>query len=710
MEDRINITGIQKKKYQVRKAKRTIDELCMKNRGKSVYISRYKKNLLLDKYASIITRVLNETKASLRSQGKSMMTPRGREDAHITTRGKHQQQVADIAAQIAEALGLNVYLARLQAEHHDDGHTFNGHAGERVMNLIGQLNNCGYTVHNALSVDMLNSENVIEKIKNAIRIEDPEVTEETLNEVENEIVTYVFDGILAHNGEGVDREIRPNFDKTREDVIKEKNNCYQIKAYDKKIKPTTMEGAILRFADIIAYTRTDILDGFRLKLISDFDEEGVKNGKPLEKGKTDDYYAGYLKVIGTILSYKDKLEGKESELNIDEENRLEVGIKNAKRALAKIEESKTKKETELREAKENSQDIVDIRKEKENLYKKKQEEEGKLAEYVNAQKIYEAKKIEIARQYLKSIPKEQRKDEVVDLMKNVFIKDLEEYSKDREYIGFSPAIGEALFQLRTYNLNYIVKYTRREFEKNKLLNSTSLLVDRLAKTLIDTGIIYEKAFSDKMKNRVNYTKNSEKCMLTRKKIEDSKKTEKDEYKYDRKVFHRCGKLFENNKERIAEICTNAMESIDDIAKHDLNIIEENEQFEVPESHSENGTKTVYEKYQEKLERIRKLIQEKSQDGVYLSEIEKLNIIKKDTQKNMEQIYAYALAKEYVEGMSDDTIIDALEHTGIITKQEAEEVRNRESIANVTIDQSTQKLGDSWEQANKESDRSTSEDR
>ena len=41
--------------------------------------------------------------------------------------------------------------------------------------------------------------------------------------------------------------------------------CFTEKGYDKKILPATMEGAVIRYADIIAYTRSDILDGFRLK-------------------------------------------------------------------------------------------------------------------------------------------------------------------------------------------------------------------------------------------------------------------------------------------------------------------------------------------------------------------------------------------------------------------------------------------------------------
>lgn len=699
MAEKYKITGICKKKTDVRNAKRTINDLCKKNKEKSVYISKYRINLKIDKYANIITRVLNETKASLRSQGKSMMTPKGREDGHITTRAKHQQQVADIAVQIAEVLGLNTFLAREQAEHHDDGHTFNGHYGERTMNIIGQLYNCGYSVHNALSIDMLNSENIIEKIKDAIKIEYPDITKEELDEVENEINIYFFDGILAHNGEGIDREIWPQFNKSKKDVIEEKNNCYRIKAYDKNIKPTTMEGAILRFADIIAYTRTDILDGFRLNLIGGFDENGVKNGKPMIQDESEEYYQGYLKVIGTVISYKEKLEGKKSVLDIDEENRLEAERKNINRRLNQIENSINKELDKIKLVEDNKTEKLKIIKTIEYLKIMTYEEKEKLKNIQNEKKIYETKKIEVARKYLSEIPKEYQKEEIVDLMKNVFIKDLEEYSKDKDYIGFSPAIGEALFKLRDYNLNYIVKYTRREFETKILPNATLQLVDRLASCLIDTGIIYEKVLPESIKKQVKPLGDVTKFEERINSLEMSKIMPIDKEKYERKVFHRCGNLCKNNPKRLEEICENAMESIPNIAEHDLNIVEGNEQIDMKISEEDKETSLIYNRYLEKIDKIKILIEQNSKDGVFLSDEEKKNIIVKDSIKNIEQIYAYAFAKEYVEGMSDDTIIDALENTGLITNKQAIDSRTRSNIADVKIDPATQALGKIWSEAN-----------
>lgn len=710
MADIYQIKGVRKKIPNIRKAKRKIDKFYNDNRGKSVYISKHKTNLVLDKYSDIIIRVLNSSKASIRSQGKSMMTPRGREDGHLTTRGKHQQEVADIAVQIAHDLGLNADLARAQAEHHDDGHTFNGHFGERIMNTIGQLYNCGYSVHNALSIDMLNSEDIINKIKDTIKMSYPEVTNEELNIVEDEIIEYVFDGILAHNGEGVDRAISPQFNKTKQNIIEEKNKCYSIKGYDKKIKPKTMEGAILRFADIIAYTKTDILDGFRLNLISGFDEKGVKNGKPIEKGKDNEYYQGYLKVIGTVLSYKDKLEKKESQLNIDEENRLRIEAKNINRRIFQLEEQIKKERSKFENLRDNSEEKTITNQQIKNLVMQKEDEKVKLIETQNAQKEYDAKKIEVAKKYLEKIPDKDKKEKVTDLMQNIFIKDLVEYSKDKDYIGFSPAIGEALFKLREHNLNYIVKYTRREFETKVLPDATLKLVDILSKTLIDTGIIYEEILSDEIKKKIVPLGNPEQYEEERKRLMASKFEKQDKEKYKRKVFHRCENLYKDNCQRMKEICENAMNSIPNIAEHDLHIAENRAEIDMKISEEDKKNSLLYAKYSEKIENIRKLLKEHERDCVSLSDTEKKNIIIKDAVKNIEQIYANALAKEYVEGMSDDTIIYALELMGIITNAQATNARNRKSTNDVEIDPATQELGDSWVRAGKNDDREGLEER
>lgn len=717
---------IKKVKVKVKVAKGTKEKELS-----GIYISKFKTDLVLTKYAETINRVLNETKASLRSGNKSMMTPRGRNEAHIATRGKHQEEVADVAREIAKALGLNANLAELIGKHHDDGHTFNGHTGERIMSSIGQMLNCGYTVHNALSVDMLLSEGILDKIENAIKIQHPEITQEELNKVKEEMY-YVFDGILSHDGEGTKTKINPNFDKTFKDVIDEKNKCYTTKEHKKSVLPMTMEGAIIRFADIIAYTRTDILDGFQMGLLKGFDEESLinvekenkKESKEESKEKEPDYQA-YLKVIGTMVAYRDKLLSENNQHGlIDEKQKLLAIQSNLKRQID--EKEAILKKIENGEKVETTEIADEISANLENLEKTYEIAKQKYAEC-------EQKIIERARKYLNSIPEKNKKETVVEMMKNVFIKDLKEFSKDKNYIGFSPAIGEALFDLRAANMDFIVKYTRRTFETEKLPSATLKLVERFAQTLIDTGVIREYAIPDRYKEKIGEVDEANK-EKTIKLLKESSNTSKDKLKFRRKVFHRCDNFLNpanytrtvdelelcfNPVERAdlerrklgylemqrrgKEIISNAIDSIQNIAEEDLRIVLGEVQYKGE----------LKKEYARKIADIRNFIQEqypeltlKSGKKTNISDETRRDIIKKIVEKrssDLERICAYAFAKEYVEGMSDDTIIDALEIEGIITHREANSARKRNTKKKVA-DRAAEAQGEVWKKAKEQGER------
>lgn len=716
---KVKVRDLSKPKI-IKKVKVKIAKGTKEKEPSGIYISKFKTDLVLTKYAETINRVLNETKASLRSGNKSMMTPRGRNEAHIATRGKHQEEVADVAREIAKALGLNANLAELIGKHHDDGHTFNGHTGERIMSSIGQILNCGYTVHNALSVDMLLSEGILDKIENSIRIQNPEVTQEEISKIKEEMY-YVFDGILSHNGEGTDTKIIPNFDKTFKDVIDEKNKCYTVKGYDKKIMPMTMEGAIIRFADIIAYTRTDILDGFQMGLIKGFDEESLMrvsndiDGDPKK-------YQDYLKVIGTTVAYRDKLLSENNQYGlIDEEQGLLTKKRILKRQIDEYAEMLNKIESGKKV--ETTETVDEISANLENLKRIYEIAKQKYAEC-------EQKIIERARKYLNSIPEKSKKETVAEMMKNVFIKDLKEFSKDKDYIGFSPAISKALFALRNANMKYIVKYTRRSFETEKLPSATLELVEKFAQTLIDTGVIREYAFSDKYKEKIGEV-DEEKKARTIQILKGSSDTQEDKLKFRRKVFHRCDNFLNpanynrtvnelevcsNPVERAdlerrklgyiemqrrgKEIISNAIDSIQNIAEEDLKIVL-----------GETEYKGEFEQeYNKKIEDIREMIAESySEQGnthIYISDEDRKTIIKRIVEKrcsDLERICAYAFAKEYVEGMSDDTIIDALEVEDIITREEANSARKRNTKKKVA-DKAAEAQGELWKNASEQDEK------
>jgi dGTPase len=141
---------------------------------------------------------------------------------HYRTRLTHTLEVAEIARTIARALHLNEDLTEAIALGHDLGHTPFGHAGETILNEIvpGGFSHCNQSLR---VVDLLENHG------------------QGLN------LTYeVRNGILKHSkGFG---EILPKRPGKR---------------------ASTVEGRVVRIADVIAYLSHDLDDAIRSKVISE---------------------------------------------------------------------------------------------------------------------------------------------------------------------------------------------------------------------------------------------------------------------------------------------------------------------------------------------------------------------------------------------------------------------------------------------------------
>lgn len=166
----------------------------------------------------------------------------------ITHRALHVQFVAKIARTIGRALKLNEDLIEAIALGHDLGHVPFGHTGERFLSDICVRNGLGYFHHNVQSVRVLQE---LEKHGKGLNI-----------------TIQVLDGILCHNGELLSKKYVPNLNKTEEDFWKEYNLSWNDKDYDKKIRPMTLEGCVVRISDIIGYIGRDFEDAIRVKLIN----------------------------------------------------------------------------------------------------------------------------------------------------------------------------------------------------------------------------------------------------------------------------------------------------------------------------------------------------------------------------------------------------------------------------------------------------------
>ena len=169
-----------------------------------------------------------------------------KENDHLTKRMIHIQYVAKIARTIGRALGLNEDLIEAAALGHDLGHTPFGHVGEAILNEISLENNEGYFNHNVHSVRLLM---YIENYGRGLNI-----TLQTL------------DAIMCHNGEFASQmyEVKK---KSKEEFLSEYESCYKDRSAIKKLRPMTLEGAVVRISDLIAYLGRDIEDAKRMGLI-----------------------------------------------------------------------------------------------------------------------------------------------------------------------------------------------------------------------------------------------------------------------------------------------------------------------------------------------------------------------------------------------------------------------------------------------------------
>ena len=175
----------------------------------------------------------------------------------ISRRGLHVQLVSRIARNIGGILGLNIDLIEAIALGHDVGHTPFGHAGEKFLGKLYHANTGRFFNHNVHSV------RVLDKL------------------FRRNISLQTLDGVLCHNGEFAQQVLSmsdlPDFDTF--DAIVER--CYTDEATIKTLRPSTLEGCVVRVSDMIAYLgkdRQDAIDMGVLGSLSSFDTQVIGRG------------------------------------------------------------------------------------------------------------------------------------------------------------------------------------------------------------------------------------------------------------------------------------------------------------------------------------------------------------------------------------------------------------------------------------------------
>lgn len=173
----------------------------------------------------------------------------------MTRRSLHVQLVSRISRTIGKVLHLNLDLIEAIALGHDIGHPAFAHTGEQLLDKLYFEHTGRRFLHNIHSVRVLD------------KIHPYNLTLETLQ------------GIASHNGELELAEYRPvpvtsfaEFDAMME-------RCCTDKVYADKIMPSTLEGAVVRISDIIAYLGKDRQDAILAGAVKESDFENTELGK-----------------------------------------------------------------------------------------------------------------------------------------------------------------------------------------------------------------------------------------------------------------------------------------------------------------------------------------------------------------------------------------------------------------------------------------------
>lgn len=161
----------------------------------------------------------------------------------VTRRSLHVQLVSRIARTIGGALGLNLDLIEAIALGHDIGHTPFAHAGEHYLDELYFRSAGRHFSHSIQSVRVLDGVFPLN------------------------ISLQVLDGIACHNGElELERYIpEPLEDFETFDAMLER--CYLDNREVRKLMPSTLEGAVVRISDIIAYLGKDREDAARMNYV-----------------------------------------------------------------------------------------------------------------------------------------------------------------------------------------------------------------------------------------------------------------------------------------------------------------------------------------------------------------------------------------------------------------------------------------------------------
>jgi len=189
-----------------------------------------------------VDRVLNNAFYN-RCMDKTQVFPFYQND-DLTRRSFHLQLVSRISRKIASALRLNLALTEAIALAHDIGHTPFGHGGERMLDALYRRHTGRCFNHNVHGVRLLRDV-------------------ATCN-----LSLQTYNGILCHCGEKAFERYEPRPCDTFDQLDMLMEHCYITPGASQDLRPSTLEGCVVRICDILAYLGKDRQDAMKLGVLT----------------------------------------------------------------------------------------------------------------------------------------------------------------------------------------------------------------------------------------------------------------------------------------------------------------------------------------------------------------------------------------------------------------------------------------------------------
>ena len=420
---------------------------------------------------------------------------------------------------------------------HDAGHPFSAHDGEEFFTGIGELYNVQYFHHNAKGIEVIINENICEKAIS--KIPEAKNNPELKRELEEEF-PYFFDIVISHDGEArrEDMNKRPNEYVSIKQAVETKLNMSN--AHNKhKCVAQFPEGRIAMYADVLSYLPTDIRDRFRLGI---------------HKGFSDDY----LELFGRLFNLengREEINNKEvakqvlEEIQMDKIRELKENIGNygnnteKNRQLAIIAKGiATQITSQIEDFEKNEDKVTEIINQNIDEYIAQHSTEGMEVE----EKKFLRSDVSKIKHYIGEFLKVRSKvvEEMTSRMREFFINNLIETSKQTGQLGFSDKAKDLFFDFKQLNYDFVHK-TKWDYQLNAQPVSADSLVSTITRCLIKTGVIEERFYDKSIRSQIT-NKEALSFMIT-------KYRDEEEFEHYKKIAGMQGMKFSNKKYTGGEI-------------------------------------------------------------------------------------------------------------------------------------------------------------